>query len=218
MSEIDLIPTDYRSQQWLRRWSRKMLSGTGTVILLAATATFALIYKTATIEAEADRLEQQRAVTAQQRSDLEQLSQRQRMLDQQLSMLRGLRSGAPAETVFRTVDRAIADNDVWFVDWKFNRAGVLVPETQAKAVETGYFIVVPEGQQGEGQQAWMVETHMTIRGRARDHSALSRFVEGLFDQTPVVDVRVQKTALHQDVNGDVVDFDLAVVLKSEARG
>ena len=39
----------------------------------------------------------------------------------------------------------------------------------------------------------MVETHMTITGQARDHEALSRFVNGLYAQSTVVDVRVQST-------------------------
>jgi cell division protein FtsB len=199
MSEIDLIPTDYRNRRWLGRWLRKILSGAGSVIFLGAVTAGALIYQTATLEAEATRLEEQRAVTTQQRNELEQLSQKRQTLAQQLSILRGLRSGAPAETVFLTIDRAIANIDVWFVDWNFNRAGVLVPEDQSE------------------RQAWMVETHMTIRGQAQDHDALSRFVKGLFAQPAVVDVRVQKTAMRRYQNGDLVDFDLAIVLNSEAR-
>lgn len=217
MSEIDLIPTDYRNRRWLGRWLRKILSGAGSVIFLGAITAVTLVYQTAELEAEATRLEEQRAVTTQQRNELEQLSQKRQALARQLSMLRGLRSGAPAETVFLTIDRAIANIDVWFVDWNFNRAGVLVPEDQAKTVNTGYFIVVPEGETGSEGQAWMVETHMTIRGRAQDHDALSRFVKGLFAQPAVVDVRVQKTAMRRYQNGDLVDFDLAIVLNSEAR-
>jgi cell division protein FtsB len=75
MSEIDLIPTDYRNRRWLGRWLRKILSGAGSVIFLGAVTAGALIYQTATLEAEATRLEEQRAVTTQQRNELEQLSQ-----------------------------------------------------------------------------------------------------------------------------------------------
>jgi hypothetical protein len=217
MSEIDLIPKDYHSGRWVGRWSKKMLSTVAGIVILGGAAGAGLNYQVTRIVAETERLEQQRAVTKQQSAQLEQLSMQRQTLVNQLSILRGLRSGAPAETVFRTIDRALANIDVWFVDWDFNRAGVLVPEAQAKTVETGYFIVIPEGEQVSEGQAWMVETHMTIRGQAQDHDALSRFVKGLFSQPAVVDVRVQKTAMRRYENGDLVDFDLAVVLNSEAR-
>jgi Tfp pilus assembly protein PilN len=113
MSEIDLIPTDYRNRRWLGRWLRKILSGAGSVIFLGAVTAGALIYQTATLEAEATRLEEQRAVTTQQRNELEQLSQKRQTLAQQLSILRGLRSGAPAETVFLTIDRATSTCGSW---------------------------------------------------------------------------------------------------------
>ncbi len=132
-------------------------------------------------------------------------------------MLQGLRSGAPARAVFRAVDQALAGADVWFLNWQFRRAGVLVPEEQAGGVETGYFIVVPEDGR-EVSQSWQVETHLKIKGQARDHAALSRFVDDLFTQRAVVDVSVQKTALRSYGDVDVVDFDMAVVLNSEARG
>ncbi len=217
MRDIDLIPSDYRHQRWLRSWARKFFLWTSSTGILGILATVTLVYETVTLNEQANRLEEQRAVTTRQRTELDNLTQQQQALTQQLSVLRGLRSGAPAETVFATIDRALANTAVWFVNWDFRRAGVLVPEAQAKAVETGYFIVVPEGQQTDERKAWMVETHMTIRGQAQDHAALSNFVEGLFNQSAVVDVRVQKTALRPRGNTKIVDFDLAVVLNSEAR-
>lgn len=218
MRDIDLIPADYRRSRWLRVWLRHMIIAGVAVAITPLLAFAGLSQQVAKLRAEVDLLEEQRAVTAQQRSDLEALTGRKDRLDQQLSMLNSLRSGAPARTVFVAIDKALADAEVWFLNWQFRRAGVMVPESQAAGVETGYFIVVPESAPADQEQAWMVETHMTITGQARDHEALSRFVNGLYAQTAVIDVKVQNTELSQRNQRDVVQFEIAVVLNSEARG
>lgn len=176
-----------------------------------------LIYQATALRERTTVLEQQRAVTVQQRAELEQLDARKRELTQQLTVLNGLRSGAPARMVFQAIDRALANNQLWFVDWEFRRAGVIVPEDQAHTVETGYFIVVPKDQAVGAPGEWGVQTHMTIRGQALDHAALSRFVDRLFAQDAVVDVRVQRTSLRRQRETDVVEFDMTVVLNSEAN-
>jgi hypothetical protein len=218
MTDIDLIPSDYRHAQWLRNWLRMMISGNSAVLVFVLFVAGALTYETRGLEEQARELKAQQSVTAQQRTRLEDLTRQRDELSTQLTMLRGLRSGAPAEMVFHVIDEALAYNKVWLVNWDFRRAGVLVPEQQARTVETGYFIVIPAGQETGERETWMVETHMTIRGQAQDHDALSRFVKGLFEQPAVVDVRVQKTAMRSYKGGDVVDFDLAIVLNSEAKG
>ena len=216
MSNIDLIPSEFRHERWLRSWLRSFVLSTAGVGLLALSLYGGLSWQTGKLRDEVRVLEEQRAVTAQQRTQLEDLSREKSNLSQQLSMLQGLRSGAPAKAVFLAVDQAIGGADVWFTNWQFRRAGVLVPEEQSSGVQTGYFIVVPEDGR-DASQAWQVETHLKIQGQARDHSALSRFVDELFSQRAVVDVDVENTALRSYGDVDVVDFDLAVVLNSEAR-
>ena len=218
MRDIDLIPADYRRARWFRAWSKQMLVSTAVLATLCALVFAGLSVRVSQLREEATLLEEQRAVTAQQRDDLEALNRQRTSLNQQLSLLSSLRSGAPAQSVFAAIDEALADAEIWFVNWQFRRAGVMVPESQAAGVETGYFIVVPEMAAKEGEQAWLVETHMTITGQARDHEALSRFVSGLYAQPAVVNVSVQRTELSKLATRDIVQFDLAVVLNSEARG
>lgn len=218
MRDIDLIPADYRRARWFRTWSKQLIVSTAILAALCLAVFVGLSLRVSQLREEAALLEQQRAVTDQQREDLEVLNRQRTALDQQLSLLGSLRSGAPAQSIFVAIDEALADAEVWFVNWQFRRASVMVPESQATGVETGYFIVVPESAAREGEQAWMVETHMTITGQARDHEALSRFVNGLYAQPAVVNVSVQRTELSKLATRDVVQFDLAVVLNSEARG
>ena len=214
MAEIDLIPSEYRAQQWQRRTVRMLVMGCSAIVATTVVGAAALGHATTRIRQQVTDLEAQREVSGQQRSELEALNQEQGDLKQQLALLEGLRSGAAADTMFITIDRALADHTVWFSRWQFQRAGVLVGEEQA-GVQTGYFIVVPEGQRNDDGGAWQVETRMLIQGQALDHSALSEFVDGLFAQPEIVDVRVQKTSLRRYVQTSVVDFDLSIVLNSE---
>ncbi len=214
MNEIDLIPSDYRFQRWQRRALKVLALGCSAIVGTTVLGTAALSYTTAGIERKLDLLEAQWNVTDQQRSELESLSGRQAEFEQQLALLEGLRSGAAADTMFVTIDRALANHAAWFTRWQFQRAGELVYEEPA-GVNTGYFVVVPEGQRNGDGGVRQVETHMMIQGQAIDHAALSEFVGGLFAQPEIVEVRVQRTSLRRYEQTSVVDFDLAIVLNSD---
>ena len=81
-------------------------------------------------------------------------------------MLRGLRAGAAVEDIFQIIDRSLTSDDLWFVDWTFRRAGVVV-EGEQRGVETGYFIIVPDEGAAVPETEWQVESHMTIHGQAQ---------------------------------------------------
>ena len=136
MSEIDLIPSDYRFQQRQRRVLKMLAIGCSAIVATTALGAGALGHATARIQRQVTELEAQREVTGQQRSELEALSARQGELEQQLALLEGLRSGAAADTMFVTIDRALTGHTVWFTRWQFQRAGVLVDEEQV-GVQTG---------------------------------------------------------------------------------
>ena len=214
MNEIDLIPSDYRTQRWQRRALKMFAIGCSVIVATTVLGAGALSHSTTRIQRQATALEARRDVTGQRRAELEALSRRQVELEQQLAVLEGLRGGAAAATMSVTIDRALADHTVWFTRWQFERAGVLIDEEQAN-VHTGYFVVVPEGEHDGSGSASQVETHMTIQGQAIDHSALSEFIDGLFAQPEIVDVRVQQTSLRRYPQTSVVDFDLAIVLNSD---
>ena len=214
MSDIDLIPQAYRTRRWQIRWV-KIFSGIlgGLVGVLAVGATvIGIAAANATSRVEA--LQQRQAITAQQRTDVEQMSAEKIELERQFQVLSGLRSGAAAGDMFVTVDRALTGDDVLFLNWEFERAGIMVGE-EVQTVNTGYFIVVPDGAAQPAPGELRVQTHMTIQGQARDHSALSAFVRRLFVQPEIDDVRIRKTSLIRNEQADAVDFELAVVLNTQ---
>ena len=116
--------------------------------------------------------------------------------------------------MFVSMDSAL-DKSVWFVDWTFRRAGELVDEDE-KGVQTGYFLVIPIEAEDEPNRAWRMETHMEILGQARDHSTLASFVSRLLDEPRIAQVRIVKTHVREVAAVEVVDFELAVVVRTEA--
>ena len=216
MAELDLIPGEYRTWLRLQKWLTWFAALTGAVVIAALVPAGVFAYLSVGVEAEIDKLQQREAIATQHRQQLDLLRQRKTELDKQLELLGGLRSGAAAQQMFFSIDRALPAGDVWFLRWQFRRAGVRVTQKD-RTVNTGYFVVVPYDGNGTQPEAWRIETHMTVKGQARDHSALSSFVRRLLEQPEIDAVRVLKTSLRHYRETNVVDFELAIVVGGEAR-
>lgn len=214
MAELDLIPDDYRNRLKQRAELRQfaVLFAILNIVVLASAGAFGQLSKQAAVRIQ--ELKSQSAITEQQQLRLETLSAQQKEYEQRWSLLRGLRAGAAVEDIFRIIDRAIVNDDIWFENWSFRRAGVVV-DGEARGVETGYFVVVPADGQPTETPEWQVETHMVLEGRALDHQALSTFVRALFEQPDIKDVSVQRTSQTNYANGRVVSFDLNIILNSD---
>ncbi|MDH3545956.1 MAG: PilN domain-containing protein [Gammaproteobacteria bacterium] len=216
MNDIDLIPVDYRN--WLNQKAlvRKFAIGFVLVNALIFAAGMLLGHWTGQQQARAAVLQSENAITQQQQAQLQQLKDQQTEYERRWSLLRGLRAGAAIDDIFSLIDRSIIAGDLWFLDWSFRRAGVIV-DGQQRGVETGYFIIVADEDDPLADPDLAVETHMTIRGQAKDHQALSKFVRALFEQPDIKDVNVQKTSQTAYADGRVVNFDMTLVLNSAFR-
>lgn len=214
MAELDLIPDDYRKRLVRHGEIRQYAIAFAilNVVILGSAGLFGQLSRLA--NEEVLELKTQSAITEQQQTQLQHLSGQQKEYERRWSLLRGLRAGAAIEDVFRIIDRAIVNDDLWFENWSFRRAGVVV-DGETRGIETGYFVIVEEDGQAAGNPDWQVETHMVLEGRALDHQALSTFVRALFEQPDIKDVSVQKTSLTDYANGRVVSFDLTIILNSE---
>lgn len=213
MADIDLIPQDYRA--WLAQKAMLLRHAIAIVVIncVVVLAGVVLAYAAGNQRTKIAQLQAENAVTQQQQAELQLLNAEQAEYERRWSLLRGLRAGAEVDDIFMIVDRSIASGDLWFLDWSFRRAGVIV-EGQQRGVETGYFIIVQDDDKSLRDKNLSVETHMTIHGQAKDHQALSTFVRKLFEEPDVEDVNVQKTAQTDYANGQVIEFNLAVILNS----
>ncbi len=215
MTEVDLIPSDYRLKCWFGR-ALKKLGIAFTVLVLCTLLAFVTVRQgLQRVTGEVEALQSQQAISTRQRDELARLNETRTRYQRQLELLQGLRSGAAAVSMFETIDRSLSGNDVWFLNWEFRRAGHLVSEKE-QTVNTGYFIVLPADKGKKNKEAWRIETHMSIKGQARDHSALSQFVQRLLLQAEIQDVHVLNTDLRRVDDTPVVEFDLAVIVNTRA--
>ncbi len=214
-TEIDLIPNDYRIHNAKIRIIKRYASILVPVLIVGSLVYGALRYYTWEVEQEVETLQQRTFVSSQQRDQITRLRKIADEYQRQLTMLGRLRSGGQALDMFVTIDRAISPGDVWFRTWKFRRAGFVI-EGDSSEVNRGYFVVIPANSETSSSEPWQIETHMDIKGQARDHSTLSTFVQKLFDQPQIQDVRVVNTARRSYGNTKVVDFDLRIVVRSAA--
>ncbi len=215
MADIDLIPNEYRTWLTQRALLKRYGAGFLALNLLAIAAAVVVSLLVDRSEDTARQLRSANAITQQQQVQLEQLRSQRNEHERQWSLLRGLRAGAEVEDIFEIIDRSLVGDDLWFVEWSFRRAGVIVDGEQ-RGIETGYFIIVAEDGSQENPEL-KVETHMSVAGQARDHQALSRFVRNLFEQPDIKDVSVQKTSQSTVGRSRIVDFDLTIVLNSTPR-
>jgi len=215
MREVDLIPSDYRMViRFVHR--AKMAS----LCLLVVPTLVVVGHRYLRSVAERDRgviasLQARQNATTEQRQELEGLREQQRRLERRLVLLTAMRGGPTAESMLAIIDHAVAAGGVWFTSWRFGRAGAEV-EHDADAVHTGYFVVLPPDAEHPEAKEWRVESHMEIKGHARDHTSLSNFVNRLYDLPEIVDARVLNTSARPFGDGTIVDFDLAVMVAGNA--
>jgi hypothetical protein len=216
MSDIDLIPQAYRTWRWQARWMKFtacLVAGLTATLVLTWTVLGLAIDN---VRTDVEALQNKLSHTAQQQADIERLGAEKAELERQFRLLSNLRSGAAAGDMFVTVDNALINDDIWFRNWKFERAGIMVGE-ELETVNTGYFVVVPEGADHLASGELRIQTNMEIRGQALDHSALSSFVRRLFVQPGIDDIRIRRTSLIDRNRADTVDFELAVILNTDVR-
>jgi hypothetical protein len=213
MREFNLIPQSYHVKR-VRMQMLRVGSVTLAALLLSGIAAYGVLNQWLDIvNSEVAEFQQQQAVSSRQGELLTTLNIEKKRLNQQWQLLESLRSGMPAKQMMESVQATMRHNEVWFIDWRLRRAGVIT-EKETAANQPGYFVIVKRTVNPED---WQSMTHMTIRGQARDHSTLSEFAQRLLNQPDIEDVRVQKTTRRAGRNQELeaVDFDLAIVLKTE---
>lgn len=220
MREIDLIPADYREYRWKRRMLPVFVGVTALVAVVGLVAGLGLRGNNESIREEIQALQQQQAITNQQRNTMETLRRELDQMRQQRKLMDKLRTGSEAVQMFRAIDAALMERKVWFRKWEFRRAMEVVDQSrvglQQSSPESGFFIVIPIGQ--AQPKYWEISNHMTIAGEASDHHELSRFVANLYSQPEIRDVQVLKANRRTYATFNAVAFDIAIVVEPGLEG
>ena len=212
MDEIDLIPSSYRDLICKLRTIKIFAYIFLVLISLSGIAYGALEYVKYEASKEIAELSELKAITSQQREELNQLKADKSKLEHQWALLNGLRSAVAAEDLFIVIDTAIKDVDVWFTAMKFQRAEYEVEKENV--VNTGYFLIVTPD---KDKQSLAIGTKLHITGEAPNHSMMSKFVNNLLDQPEILDVKVLETKINNNHKASSVNFNLAIMINLDEK-
>jgi hypothetical protein len=209
MGDIDLIPTDYRNRVWFL--GKVKLLGISIISMIVITTIIytSILLTDKKLHSKISELQKQEEATSQRRSEIAQFNEDIQKLEHLLLLVDSLRSGTAAPEMFTTIDRAMTDTDVWFDNWEYQRVGSPVEQID-QSPKDGSLFIQPAGNGTQTDTAWKIETHMTIKGQAKDHSALSRFVRRLSKQPEILQIKILNTTTATHMN--VVDFNIAVTV------
>jgi Fimbrial assembly protein (PilN) len=216
MSDLDLIPNDYRQLQRLR-WQVKLyifiLLTLVTVIIAGKLSLKNIIDEkgnnVADYESKQYKLEMQQ-------QQLNTLKNEKNKLDEKVTILRSLRNGPAAETMFIVIDHAYVDG-TWFKRWYYQNGGDSVTLKNREVPESGYFIIIKDDDNPNKHHAYILNTNMEISGQAMSHTNLSELVNNLISTKEIDDVKILNTSLNKINNNEVVNFDLSITVNTQYR-
>lgn len=217
MASVDLIPAEYRHWTWQLLWLRRSIAAYTAIFAITLLSYLFFLKQGEQFQKQLVELQSQQAVTQLQQTTLEALTHQSTELRRQWDLLNGLRGGVSVTDVLLDIDKALTDEQVWFVDWQFNRAGEIVDE-KLSLEESGYFIMIKRNDSPDAvPEKWRINSHIKIKGEAIDHVAFSTFIQKLLDRPSVADVRVVNTRMQAVQNlTEVIGFEVAVLINNRA--
>lgn len=207
MSEVDLIPAEFRRGQRLKMRLKAAAFAYGVLLAVLLVAKLGLGHALRHEQQRIDTLTAEENAILQQRQSYDELQGRRGKLQEYLAVLKGLRGGPKAEQMFVVLDLAINDQ-VWMTSWRFLRAGEEPAAAPGKPA-AGYLAVVTAGEAAR-PEPWQNAVRMEISGQALTHSALAEFVNSLQDQEEIAEVKLQSTSENPYLADYAIAYQLSV--------
>ncbi|MCB1753931.1 MAG: hypothetical protein KDJ38_00320 [Gammaproteobacteria bacterium] len=137
-------------------------------------------------------------------------------LESRYKLLNGLKGDVSVQDLFLVMDSALTE-DIEFETFIFERAGEAVSQQEESAGDS-YFIILPEsGQEKNRYDAWRIKSNMTIRGRARTHSAMANFMTAIGEHEKIERVELLNSGSQPGQNDGSVHFEFIVVINNRIR-
>jgi hypothetical protein len=212
MSEMDLIPVDYRQNRTRRHLLRRTMLACVLVVVCIGLVRAALTYLIWRENVQVVSLEQQEQVAEQNQARTTSFRQQKQVTEQQLAALNELRGSDQVANFLQAIDAAHREG-IWFDSVHFMRrseTGTLA--NVPGAAKTG-IIVVPGSP--DVTPSFDVTQSVEIAGHALNHSLLAEFMRDLGAQKTVGDLRLIDTGLRNYTAVQVVDFSLALGMNKQ---
>jgi hypothetical protein len=194
MNDIDLIPAGYRRRTDLRKQVHRFLLAGILVAAGTAAARSSIGYLVWREEAAVVRMEEQREKLERSQNQVQSMLQQRDVTEQQLTALANLRGRDRVAQFLRAIDAAYSGR-IWLDSVHFTR------RSDAAAAN------------GD-QQSAAFTLGADLFGHAMSHSELAEFMQRLGEQPEVGDVRLIDTATRSYTTAQVIDFNLALQMRS----
>jgi Tfp pilus assembly protein PilN len=211
MSEMDMIPGDYRQGRSDRRLLRRFIVACVVVLCCIGLTMMLLGYLIWRENVQVVRLEQQAQVIEQNKARTEKFRQQKQVTEQQLAALNKLRGRDRVAQFLRSIDNAYIEG-VWLDSLHFMRRNGTGKLQAPGAVNSG-IIVVPNG----AAQPLEIEQGAELIGHAMNHTKLAEFMRNLGNQAAVTDLRLIDTSTRSYTNIQVVDYKLSLQLDEKVQ-
>lgn len=211
MSEMDMIPGDYRQGLFGRRLLRRFIVACVVVLCCIGLARMLLGYLIWRENVQVVHLEQQEQVIEQNKARTEEFRQQKQVTEQQLAALNKLRGRDRVALFLRSIDDVYIEG-VWLDSLHFMRRNGTGTLQAPGAVNSG-IIVVPNG----AVQSLQINQGAEMIGHAMNHTRLAEFMRNLGKQPTVADLRLIDTGTRNYTNIQVVDFNLSLQLNEKVQ-
>lgn len=207
MSDMDLIPAEFRRGLTLRRQINWFVGALLILLVVVTASRAALGYLVWREKEQVVDLQERQQALAQSQSETESLRQQHLLTQQQLATLDQLKGGDRLAQFLNAIDDAYIEQ-VWLDTMHFQRR-----ENSAAAADA------PGNEVAVGSQTAAVEAgfeglhEAEIAGHASSHSELATFMQRLGAQPAVADLRLISTATRSYTSVQVIDFKLALQLR-----
>jgi cell division protein FtsB/predicted nuclease of predicted toxin-antitoxin system len=211
MSDMDLVPGEFRRSLALRGNLRRFFWGAVLLVVLVATARAALGYLTWRERTQVVSLEQQQLAFSQTENQTESLRQQRLVTQQQLATLDKLQGSELVERFLWSIDDAYVEH-IWLDAIQFKRRENTGAPTGASPEATQ---AAPQGTANANDLNVLHDAQIT--GHAATHSDLATFMQSLGAQPAVADLRLINTATRSYTSVQVIDFRLALQVRGGAH-
>ncbi|MDO6460691.1 hypothetical protein Q4485_08280 [Granulosicoccaceae sp. 1_MG-2023] len=214
---FNLIPPVYERRRSLAADLRRFLILVLLLLIAAAALRLVLEQSLSGHRREAGLLHEQRLRLTEKEDALAELQEREKELQRQAVVLRGLRGDLSAQRILRVLDSALSPG-LYFDALLFERSGEPVMAEDVKA-GSSYFIRIPERSVGlqSAFDAVQVSAGMTISGQADSHTLLGQFMSALNADATVARVELLRSDAPGRAGGRV-HFELMVLFQPVAEG
>lgn len=215
---MDLIPRSYRQLIWKKQClGYAMVSLAGFFMLTVAMYVWASS-RISTLKDAISQMNQAETFVNQLKTEHQTLDDISKQLKYRVKLLGEFTKGPKANSMFTIIDSAIADKNIWFNDWRYQRTIEKNHQKNRHADHDLEQFSTEHLSQEAIEEQWAISTGMSIQGYTMDFETITSFMKQLSDNELIENVEVVHTNVDRTEEQDLINFKLNIKLNKNKHG